>query len=532
MGFIKFFLKFILAVTVLVVGLGWYFYYQSQQHDPVELNPLVVNDITGLNPVSVASLIKPQSQQDILDAILVSNGPISIGGARYSMGGQISFPDSLHIDMRDYDEIIKFDAENKLITVQTGITWRAIQEFIDEYDLSIKIMQDFNNFTVGGSLSVNAHGRYLHAGPIINSVRSIKIALANGTVYEASPEKNNALFYGAIGGYGALGVITEATLELVDNVALELTANRMEFTEYLKFFKANILNDDKVVMHNALLYPPTYESLIDLCWRKTEKPVTNDKRLRDTLDNTWWKPVLTELISKSSFLQRIRKNLIDPQRYNKTSVLWRNYEASQDLHEYGFANSSATTLSLHEYFVPLDSFEVFVLKMRDIFLRHEVNVLNISIRYTPKDSKTLLSWARKDMLSFIVVYLQGKNEESIQQVEAWSKELIQGAIESGGSYYMPFQIHETTAQFYKAYPGADYFFQLKQKADPDNRFNNMLWLEHYAKNKVIKETLAIKEALAIKDALTNVQHKESPGSGLNGLDENSPENSPKNSPEQ
>lgn len=490
MGFLKFSLKLILALLLLAVGVGWYFYHLSQQITPIDPNPLIINDITGLNPIAVASVVKPKSQQEILDAITSSKGPISIGGARYSMGGQISFPDSLHIDMRDFNEIVAFDAENKLITVQTGITWRAIQEFIDEYDLSIKIMQDFNNFTVGGSLSVNAHGRYFQAGPIVNSVQSIKIALANGSVYEASPEKNNALFYGAIGGYGALGVITEATLELVDNVALELTAERMEFTEYLKYFRKNILNDDAVVMHNALLYPPSFESMIDLSWRTSEQSVTNEKRLRDPGTNNWWKPVLIKLISQSSFLQRIRKNLIDPRIFAEPNIIWQNYAASHDLHDYGFAHSSSSTLSLREYFVPLDGFEVFVLKMRDIFLRHDVDVLNISIRYNPQDRDTLLSWAKSDMFSFIVVYLQGKDEESRQRVESWSKEMIQSSIESGGSFYLPFQIHETTEQFNKAYPRAGYFFQLKQKADPGNRFINMLWLEHYVINKTLKKTLA------------------------------------------
>ena len=32
-------------------------------------------------------------------------------------------------------------------------------EAIDPYDLSVKIMQSYANFTVGGTLSVNAHGR-------------------------------------------------------------------------------------------------------------------------------------------------------------------------------------------------------------------------------------------------------------------------------------------------------------------------------------------------------------------------------------
>ena len=75
-------------------------------------------------------------------------------------------------------------------------------------------MQSYSNFTAGGSLSVNAHGRYVGSGPLITAVRSIKVVLADGSVVEASPTINRDIFYGTIGGYGGIGVIIEATLDL------------------------------------------------------------------------------------------------------------------------------------------------------------------------------------------------------------------------------------------------------------------------------------------------------------------------------
>jgi len=77
------------------------------------------------------------------------------------MGGQTSFTDSMHLDLSQFNQILNFDRENKLITVQTGISWRKVIEFIDQYDLSVMVMQSYADFTVGGSLSVNAHGRYI-----------------------------------------------------------------------------------------------------------------------------------------------------------------------------------------------------------------------------------------------------------------------------------------------------------------------------------------------------------------------------------
>ncbi len=45
--------------------------------------------------------------------------------------------------MRKFNKIIKLDRLSKTTTVQSGITWRDIQEGIDKYDLAIKIMQSY-----------------------------------------------------------------------------------------------------------------------------------------------------------------------------------------------------------------------------------------------------------------------------------------------------------------------------------------------------------------------------------------------------
>lgn len=103
--------------------------------------------------------------------------------------------------MRKFNRILLFDKKSKHITVEAGITWRDIQDAIDPYNLSIMTMQTYSNFTVGGSLSVNVHGRYIGYGPLILSVVSIQVVLANGTLVEASRTDNSDIFFAAIGGY-------------------------------------------------------------------------------------------------------------------------------------------------------------------------------------------------------------------------------------------------------------------------------------------------------------------------------------------
>ena len=96
----------------------------------------VVNDISQLNPVTVAEERRPRSTDEVRAALRAWPGAVSLGGGRFSMGGQIAAPDSLHLDMRAMNQVVSFDAPRRLIRVQSGMTWRDLQEVIDPHDLA------------------------------------------------------------------------------------------------------------------------------------------------------------------------------------------------------------------------------------------------------------------------------------------------------------------------------------------------------------------------------------------------------------
>jgi FAD/FMN-containing dehydrogenase len=95
-------------------------------------------------------------------------------------------------------------------------------------------------------------------GPVALSVRSITLVLASGEVRQASPQENSELFYAAIGGYGAIGIIAEAELELVPNTRVQRGSVKMETKNYPAWFDVNVRGRKEITFHNADLYPPLY----------------------------------------------------------------------------------------------------------------------------------------------------------------------------------------------------------------------------------------------------------------------------------
>ncbi len=445
---------------------------------------LVVTDVTELYPVQTKGIIVPHSTEEIVEAVK-ANDHVSIGGGRNSMGGQTASERAVQIDMREFNKILSFSTTTKEITVQAGIRWRDIQDYIDPYNLSVKIMQTYSNFTVGGSLSVNVHGRYIGLGPIILSVRGFTIVLADGSIVHATPKEHADIFYSAIGGMGGIGVITEVTLSLADNVNVERVPVLVTTSEYLDFFRKNIRDDKKVIFHNGDMYPPDFEHVRAVSWVETDKVPTTADRLIPRREDYWKERIAWVVMSEWPKGRWIREYLIDPILYlGSQPVHTRNYEASYDIAELEPKGRDKSSYVLQEYFVPVEKFDEWVPKMKKVFNDNDVNVINVSIRHALPDLGAKLAWARTESFAFVVYYKQGTSEKDRAHVAKWTREMIDQVITVNGAYYLPYQPHATDDQSHKAYPHALEYFEIKKQYDPSDKFTNTLWDKYYSDEKL------------------------------------------------
>jgi FAD/FMN-containing dehydrogenase len=436
---------------------------------------LRIDNVTRLYSVEVARIEAPTSNDEVIRALREWPGQVAVGGGRFSMGGQVAIVGGLHLDMRRMNRIAWLRADEHSVRVQAGITWRDLQDVLDAHNLSVRTMQSYANFTVGGAVSVNAHGRYVGHGPIAHSVRALQLVLADGSIVEADRRHNTELLRAALGGYGAIGVITEVELDLDDNVKMERSIEEVRLSAYPSFFARKVLGDPRSVMHNADLLPPSYDTPVSLTWRQTDKPLTRKQRLvpreqsyrleRDTL----W--ALTEV----PLAKRLRKPATDLLRHARPEVAWRNHEASLDVAALEPRTRTVQTYALDEFFVPPRHFESFVREMGRILRAHRVAAVNVSIRHSPADMLALLPWAREEVFSFVLFYKQRVDNAAKREVGVWTRELIDAVLRHDGRYYLPYQLHATREQFERAYPEVVQLRQLKARVDPHGRLSNMLW---------------------------------------------------------
>jgi FAD/FMN-containing dehydrogenase len=437
-----------------------------------------IPNVTGLYTVKVARVVAPMSTAEVASEVRGWPGKVAVGGGRYSMGGQVAIRGGLHLDMRGMNKLVSLDSAARVVRIQAGMCWRDLQEILDKRNLAVKTMQSYANFTAGGTVSVNGHGRYVGNGPVGNSVRALQLVLADGSVAEASRTLNYDLFRAAIGGYGAVGVITEVELDLAENTKIERIVEAVALESYPKFFERSVKNSQNCIFHNADLLPPNFDAPVAVSWRTTTKTLTEPARLvargqtYDLNQNVIF--VMTEI----PLGELLRRKVVHPLLLAKPAVQWRNHEASLDVAELEPRTRAMSTYVLQEYFIPVRHFVAFARAMAAVIDKHAAEVLNVSVRHSDADPLTLLPWAKEEVFSFVVYYKQRTFEDAQRHVGEWTRELIDTALRFEGRYYLPYQLHATKEQFARAYPEAGELRALKHRVDPHGKFSNELWVKY------------------------------------------------------
>src|SRR6266481_3574829 len=201
-----------------------------------------INDASHLNKTSVYGIVKVTSVDDITKALQFARDhglKVTAAGQRHSMGGQSFVQDGVVLDMRGFNQL-RLEKEHKILNVQTGATWKQLQLFLDQYGLSVKAMQSINIFTVGGTLSVNAHGIAHDPGQVAPTVRSFRILLSNGEIKNCNTKENSELFHHALGGYGLMGIILDVDLDVVENEMYIWKTHYMDYKDFASYYKKNV----------------------------------------------------------------------------------------------------------------------------------------------------------------------------------------------------------------------------------------------------------------------------------------------------
>jgi FAD/FMN-containing dehydrogenase len=145
------------------------------------------------------------------------------GGRTGLSGGAVAANGELVLSLERMNRVLDFNAVDRTLTVQPGITLQAVHDASAEHGLLYPV--DFaarGSCSIGGNIATNAGGiRVIRYGNTREWIASLKVVAGNGELLEFNRGliKNSSGYdfrQLMIGSEGTLGIVVEATLKLTD----------------------------------------------------------------------------------------------------------------------------------------------------------------------------------------------------------------------------------------------------------------------------------------------------------------------------
>ncbi|WP_037573047.1 D-arabinono-1,4-lactone oxidase [Spirochaeta cellobiosiphila] len=165
------------------------------------------------------NLYHPKTMEEIADIVKNSRKVKVIGTGRSSsdiVGGE----DTL-ISLDQYKEVVNFDKEKGLITVQSGIMLSDLIPLIEKEGWCLPCLPDIDVITLGGAIATGTHGTGKDGYILSQYMIGCHMIKANGQIEEVKDEDLLEALRVSVGVLGIMGEITLQLTALYDLVVTE-----------------------------------------------------------------------------------------------------------------------------------------------------------------------------------------------------------------------------------------------------------------------------------------------------------------------
>ncbi|WP_162580363.1 FAD-binding protein [Variovorax sp. PBS-H4] len=458
----------------------------------------VLDDVhSQLNPTPVAHLCRPRTLSELQAAVrraAIAGQRISVSGGRHAMGGQQFAVDSLHIDTRGLDRVLKTDPSAGLLQIEAGAQWPRIVEATHAMDAAgqgrwgIRQKQTgVDDVTLGGSIAANAHGRGLAMQPLGNDIEDLTLVDARGDVVFCSRTHNAELFSLVIGGYGLFGIVYAATLRLCPRLLVRRVVDVLDLDDAVNAvfrradegcaygdFQFAIDSQDHHFLRRGVL----------ACYKPAELDGTRGHAAADLAPDAWLQ--LLELAhhdKQAAFAQYARHYLdthgavygSDTMQLSTYIPSYADFLASRQPAKKAFVKE---TLVIGEHYVPRHRLLAFMQQARDILRVFGTEVIYGTIRSILRDTTSYLPWAKEDFACIIFNLRTPHDDTGRARTADTFRALIDASAALGGSFYLTYHRHASAAQVRRCYPQFGAWLAKKLEHDPHELFVST-WYMHY-----------------------------------------------------
>lgn len=164
-------------------------------------------------------------------------------GASHSFTG-IAAAEGVQVDLAGLDGLLHVDPENRWVTLGAGTNLYQLPALLAPHGLAMENLGDIDRQTIAGATSTGTHGTGGAFRGLAAQLVAATLVTADGGVLRVSASENAELWPAVRLGLGALGILTDLTVQCVPAFTLEARERPEPLEAVLESFEERVAASD------------------------------------------------------------------------------------------------------------------------------------------------------------------------------------------------------------------------------------------------------------------------------------------------
>lgn len=402
---------------------------------------------------------RPTSEEAVSEIVrqcAATNLRVKVPGSGHSFTATAA-PEDQMISLSALSGIHSIDRSQLLVTVGAGTVLNDLNRLLHAEGLALPNLGDIAYQTVAGAISTSTHGTGRALPGLAGQVRGFSLVTATGEVLKCSPQSHAEIYELGRVSVGALGVVTQYTLQVVKAFHLQALEVPMRLDDVLSQWDELTSTND----HFEFFWIPHTKWALTKRNNRTDLPLSPLPPIRGWFEKTFMENVAFGALCH---LGKLRPKLIPRLATALPSSGSRQYvDQSYKI----FASPRLVRFYEMEHALPIDS---LVPALRDIvsMVERKGYLLNfpVEVRATAADDIALsTSYGRTSAYIAVHIFKGMDYQPFFRDVEDIMRKY--DARPHWGKIH-----HRETDELSGLYPRFNEFVQLRNNIDPSRMFQN------------------------------------------------------------
>ncbi|KAJ1957181.1 D-arabinono-1,4-lactone oxidase, partial [Dipsacomyces acuminosporus] len=159
--------------------------------------------------------LSPETESEIVQLIGIANRyglTIKAIGSGHSPS-DLACTNAIMLNMDKMNRIISQDTYSCRITVEAGVRLQELHEMLKQRNMALSSLGSISEQSIAGAIATATHGTGMEYGDLSSMITSLVIIDGKGIRWVCNGQKNKDLFDAARCSLGALGIITQVTIQ-------------------------------------------------------------------------------------------------------------------------------------------------------------------------------------------------------------------------------------------------------------------------------------------------------------------------------